>query len=73
MSTLFLCGGERLRNWIAVAVGKMHVNKVLHKDVASRMGVTEEYLSMILNGKKTPKGASERILTAIDEIIAERK
>lgn len=61
-----------MENWIAVAVGKMHINKIMHKDVAKKLGFTEEYLSMILNGKKSPKGASERIMNAIEEIITER-
>ena len=62
-----------MANWIAVAVGKMHINKITQIEVAKKLGVTNDYISLILRGKKTPKGASERILNAIDEIIAERK
>ena len=59
-----------MSNWIAEAVGKMHIHKVCQKEVAKHMGVTEEYISMIFNGKRTPKNAEQRIMTAIDELIA---
>ena len=59
-------------SWIANAVGKMHVNKISNIDVAKKLNFTVEYVSMILNGKKTPKNAETRIMSAIDEIIRER-
>ena len=59
-------------NWIAEAVGKMHVNKITQKELAKKMSVTNDYVSMILLEKKKPKNAEERILKAIDEIIEER-
>ena len=58
--------------WIANAVGKMHVNKISNIDVAKKLNFTVAYVSIILNGKKTPKDAETRIMSAIDEIIAER-
>ena len=61
-----------MEQWIASAVGKMHVNKVQQREVAARLGVTEEYLSMILNGKRSPKNAENRIMTAIDDLIKDK-
>lgn len=58
--------------WIATAVGKMHINKLQQREVAARVGVTEEYLSMILNGKRSPKNAENRIMTAIDDLIKDK-
>lgn len=58
--------------WIAKAAGKMHVNKISNIDVAKKLNFTAEYVSMILNGKKTPKDAETRIMSAIDEIIREK-
>ena len=58
--------------WIANAVGKMHVNRISNIDIAKKLNFTVGYVSMILNGKKTPKDAETRIMSAIDEIIAER-
>lgn len=58
--------------WIATAVGLMHINKITQIQVAKKMGVTNDYINMILNGKLAPKNAEERIMRAINEIIAER-
>lgn len=62
-----------MESWIAEAVGKMHINRITQKDIAERLDVTNDYISMILLGKKTPKNAEERITNAINEIIAERQ
>ena len=51
----------------------MHINSITQIELANKMNVTNDYISMILNGKRNPKGAKDRINTAIDEIIAERK
>ena len=58
-----------LEEWVAVAVGKMHINKIRNIDLAKHMGVTVQYVSEILNSKKSPKGIGDRVLKAIDEII----
>ena len=41
-----------MNEWIGEAVGLMHINKIMAKEVAEEMGVTPVYLSMIMNGKK---------------------
>ena len=61
-----------MEQWIAEAVGKMHINKITQTQLADRLGVTNDYIWMILNGKKSPKNVESRVMTAIDEIIAER-
>lgn len=60
-------------SWIAEAVGKMHINRITQIELSKKMGVTNDYVSMILRGKKSPTNAEERITTAIDEIIADRQ
>lgn len=62
-----------MEHWIGEAVGKMHINKITQSQLANKMGVTNDYVWMILNGKKTPKDAESRIMTAINDIISERK
>lgn len=57
-----------MEQWISEAVGKMHVNKITGIDIAKYLGVTAQYVSEILNGKKTPKNAKEKIFSAIDGI-----
>ena len=61
-----------MSKWIATAVGKMHINKITQTQVAQKMGVTREYVNMILSERRCPTGAKSRIMTAINEIIAER-
>lgn len=58
--------------WTGHLVGKMHNNKVTNIDLANKLGYTNDYVSMVLNGKRTPKGARERFEAAVDEIIKER-
>ena len=62
-----------MEQWIADVVGKMHINKITQSQLAEKMGVTNDYIWMILNGKKSPKNAENRINSAIDQFLAERK
>lgn len=57
---------------LAELLVKMRVNKITQKQIASHMGITNVYLSMIFNGKKKPKGFAVRLSEAIDEIISIR-
>lgn len=60
-------------NWIDNAVVLMHRHKITQTTVAEKYGCQREFINRILNGKaEPPKGAEERILNAINEIIAER-
>ncbi len=62
-----------MNDWIAGVVGKMHVHKISQNELAEHLGVRRDYLNKILNGKENPKGASERITAAVDELIAAKK
>lgn len=55
--------------WTGEIVGLLHINNLTQADIAEKMGVTKEYVSMLLNGKKTAKGAEERMRQAINEIL----
>ncbi len=59
--------------WTADVVGKMHLKKVTKKQLAEKLGVTPEYVSMVLNGHREPDGAEQRFRAAVDELIQERK
>ena len=61
-----------MQDWIGNAVGKMHTNKITQIMIAEKIGWSNDYVSMILRGVKSPKGAKEKIETAIDEIIASK-
>jgi hypothetical protein len=66
-------GGENLEKWIAGTVGKMHVNRIRQSDLSQKLGCTTTYVNMILTGKRSPKGAKERITGAVDELIKQKK
>lgn len=59
--------------WIAEVVGKMHINRITQTDIAKKTDYTNDYVSMILLGKKNSPAAKEKICKAVDEIIEERK
>lgn len=61
-----------MEEWIGEVIGKMHVNKITQVELARHLGIRRDYLSKILNGAINPKGAKQRIVTAINEIINER-
>lgn len=58
------------KNWTGALVGLMHVHKISKKQLADHIGVTREYVSLVLNGHREPKGAEEQFKTAVNEIIS---
>jgi len=55
--------------WTADLIGKMHLNKISKKMLAEQLGVTPEYVSMVLNGHREPEGVAQRFNVAVDELI----
>ena len=62
-----------LAQWIGDFVGRMHRHKVTITQIGQEMGVTREYLSMILNGHREPAGIDKRMNDALDSIVERRK
>lgn len=62
-----------MQDWIAETVGDMHVHKITQLALAEKLGIRNEYLNMILCGKRQPKGAREKIRCALDEMIREKQ
>ena len=58
-----------LAQWIGDFVGRMHRHRVTITQIAQEMGVTREYVSMILNGHREPPGIQERLNEALDRVI----
>ena len=58
--------------WTGDMVGKMHNNKITLTQVAEKIGVTKAYVCMVLNGHRNPKGAEQRFMAALDELIKEK-
>jgi hypothetical protein len=59
--------------WTGDMVGKMHNNRVTMTQLAERLGVTKAYVCMVLNGHRSPKGAEQRFMAALDELIKEKE
>lgn len=57
--------------WTGEVVGTMHVAGITAKQLAHKMGINEKYLSALLNGRKTPKGAEDKCKAALSELLAE--
>lgn len=58
-----------LANWIGDAAGLMHKYGISNKQLAEHMGMTPEYISMILNGHRDPADAEARFRKAIAELV----
>lgn len=59
-----------LAQWIADLVGKMHKFKISKTRLAEELGVTREYVSMVLNGHREPAGVKEKFEAAAERIIS---
>ena len=51
----------------------MHNEDIRVEDIASELGISTGYASMILNGKRNPPNAKERFEAAVTAIIEKRK
>ena len=61
------------KEWTGRIVGLLHTHRITQAELASEMGLTAQYVSMVLNRKKSPKGIEERMEAAIHTIKARRK
>ena len=59
--------------WTGDMVGKMHNNRITMTQVAEKLGVTKAYVCMVLNGRRSPKGAEQKFNAALDELIKEKE
>ena len=58
-----------LAQWIGDFVGRMHRHRITITQIAQEMGVTREYLSMILNGHREPPDIENRMNDALNSVI----
>ena len=59
--------------WTGDLIGKMHTLEVTQDELAEELGITKSYVSMILNGARSPADAKERFQAALDAILMRRK
>ena len=57
------------KKWTGDLVGLMHVYRITVQMLAAELGVTDRYVSMVLNGHREPAGAMERFKAAVDRLI----
>ena len=60
------------KEWTGRIVGLLHTHRIKQSELAGELGLTAQYVSMVLNGKKSPKGIEERMEDAIQAIIERR-
>lgn len=56
--------------WTGEIIGKMHLHKVTGIELADALKWHPKYLSAVLNGRKTPKDAEQKVCTALDALIS---
>lgn len=61
------------KKWTGDLVGLMHVYRISVQMLASELGVTDRYVSMVLNGHREPAGAEERFTAAVNRLIDKEK
>lgn len=63
--------------WTGIVVGKMHQWGISEKELGERCGYSTQYISMLLNGKKTfskdlsKEKTIKHVMGTLDEIIEE--
>ena len=58
--------------WTGDVVGQMHLYHITKRELADGLGVTPEYVSMVLNGHREPGRAEERFRAALARLIEEK-
>ena len=58
--------------WTGDLVGKLHNYGFTKEQLAEKAGWHPKYLSAVLNGHRTPKGAEQTLNQALDELIGSK-
>lgn len=61
-----------LAQWMTDLFGKMRANKIKDSELAEEVGWHPKYLSAVLNGHKSPKGAEMKLTSALERILEQR-
>lgn len=60
-------------SWQAEVFAMMKDNNISRSDLAEAAGVTPEYVSMVLNKRRTPAGAENTFRAAIQKLLTEKE
>lgn len=58
--------------WTGNLIGRLHNERITFDELAAEVGWSKAYISMILNGARSPAGAKEKLEAAVDSILAKR-
>lgn len=58
--------------WTGKLIGKMHNNGITYGDLGGKVGISNQYISLILNGFRNPSGMREKMEKAVSELIQEK-
>ena len=56
--------------WTAEIIGKMHLHGITAVQLAAEINWHPKYLSAVLNGRKTPLEAENKVRIAVDHLIS---
>ena len=59
------------KEWTGELVGLMHNKKITFAQLAEKLGLSREYVSMVLNGHREPAGAEQKFREAVNELVSE--
>lgn len=57
--------------WTAEIIGQMHLHGITAVQLAAEINWHPKYLSAVLNGRKTPSGAEDKVRTAVNRLIGQ--
>ena len=52
--------------WTGKLIGEMHNARITYDDLAAELGCGKAYVCMILNGRRNPEGAEQRLNEAFN-------
>lgn len=55
--------------WTGRLVGRMHNHQITNAQLAKELGCSTAYVSMILNGSRTPKDGRKRLEEAVARLV----
>lgn len=58
--------------WTGDLIGRMHNERVTQDDLAGELNCGKAYISMILNGARSPADAESRLNAAFEAVLAKR-
>lgn len=61
-----------LEKWTGEVVGTMHIYGISFHELAAKAGITNRYLSALINGHRCTADSETRIRAALTELIEER-